>query len=90
MCWLMFGNRFEAQCPVSPCCWKSHNGFFQSIRCDDEPIVLDVRCAEIDGKKMLFWRPCSRYVDYDLIEEFLDATWPKAKRTDATNFHNAF
>lgn len=63
----------------------------------DRPIHISFFYATINGRKIMFYWPCSQLVDHKIVEEFIDLlinryNVPKddgrAPETNAMNFHN--
>lgn len=59
-------------------------------------VNISVQWAEVDGMLMMFYWACSRFVDHDLVDQWLkkncNPAWCSGKRrarTDASNFHAA-
>jgi hypothetical protein len=56
--------------------------------CDDRPVHISCFWNILDGKYVCFWEATSQVVDYKLIEEWFALYCPKARQTNAMNFHN--
>lgn len=72
--------------------WKectSGGPMFQLGELDSRPIVLGVNIIKVDGRKVMFYDPTSQVVDWVMVEDFLEKSWPNAKKTNAMNFFNA-
>lgn len=72
--------------------WKSvtlGGPMFHLGSINDRPVVLSVDIFSILGRKVMSYNPTSQLVDWVMVEEFLEKSWPNAKKTDAMNFHNA-
>jgi len=72
--------------------WKevTHGGpMFQLGQIADRPVVLSVNIFEILGRKVMSYDPTSQVVDWVMVEDFLEKSWPNAKKTNALNFFNA-
>lgn len=53
------------------------------------PIVVCVNIFSIHGRNVLFYNPTSQVVDWAMVEDFLEKSWPTVPKTDAMNFFNA-
>lgn len=62
---------------------------FQLGQLDGRPVVLSVNIFEILGRKVMSYEPTSQVVDWVMVEEFLEKSWPHVKKTDAMNFFTA-
>jgi hypothetical protein len=82
-------------------------GFLQVIPIDREYILsrfvprkymaISLKTAIINNQKILFFHPTSKYIDYDVLENWLLKNVPKSalrgnylNKVDAMNFHNVF
>ena len=52
----------------------------------DRPIVLQIDYAILNGKRIVFYSPCSELVDYKMIDEWFDAHRTTWNKTNASNF----
>ena len=62
---------------------------FQLGQLADRPVVLSVNIFSILGRKVMSYDPTSQVVDWVMVEDFLEKSWPNAKKTNAMNFFNA-
>ena len=56
----------------------------------ERPVCVAFSFAKVDNHKLCFWHATSQLVDYQMIEEWFAKHFPKVRKTDANNFHNAF
>ena len=64
-------------------------GFMPTIgELDGRPIVVSLSWSYVGDMLVCFYHGCSQLVDHQMIEEFLDETFPNTPRTDAANFHH--
>lgn len=63
----------------------------------DKPVTIHFNFAAIGDKWVCFYRAISRYVDWDMIESYIDKNWPvkydngtRVARCDASNFHSCW
>lgn len=61
-----------------------------------KPICVSFTFAKIYGKRICFYEATSRYVDHEMVEEYLEKNYPvgwdngtRRAMTDAMNFHLA-
>jgi len=61
------------------------------------PVTVHFSFAAIGDKYVCFYRALSRFVDWDMIEEYIDKNWPvkydkgtRIARTDASNFVSCY
>lgn len=54
----------------------------------NHPVTIEMYFSYIDDQWVLFYNPCSRVVDYDIVNEWLKHELSHTKQTDAMNFHN--
>lgn len=76
--------------------WISHNMLLTRAigHIGNRPICVQLARATVAGSVIIFWTMTSQLADYKMAEEYLTALFEKlnlsVRRTDATNFHNAF
>lgn len=98
-------NDYEALCLWSenrqrdkPLSWRQElSGYHKTIgELAGMPVCMSLHIIYVDGKKILFYDPCSQVVDHRIVEEWLDKHLPDTARrsdgyinkTNAMNFHN--
>lgn len=81
-CWKQWHERIE---------WRQESHGWLAF-CGDlagfGPVTCTVSWNIIGGKRVLFYDAASRYVDHDMVRDYLTARCPSAQHTNAMNFHN--
>lgn len=64
---------------------------------EDQAVVVAFNFAAIGDKWVCFYHATSRFVDWTMIEKYIDDNWPvkydngtRTARVDASNFHNCY
>jgi len=76
--------------------WKSNNsGIGRCLGYIGKPkkgriVMFTFWTAQINGKKILFAEPTSRWVDWDMLRDFCKEYLPDVPTTNAENFGNLF
>jgi hypothetical protein len=82
--------------PKSDRCYKGHVSEWQELgsgcmfgvgRLAGHDVCVQIWFARLDDKWVMFYDPCSRIVDHDLVTEWRVKYMSHAKHTDANNFH---
>lgn len=54
---------------------------------DNRPICICLRTAKIDNKDVIFIDATSVVVDWNMINEYINKSFPSSRTIDANNFH---
>lgn len=89
---LVEANSFEVLClwqkhfEKNPA-YKQHHGCLVTVgHIDERPICVSLMWSRLGDKYICFYEATSALVDWVLIEEYLDQTFPNVRRVDAGNF----
>lgn len=52
------------------------------------PVCISCGVSSYNGMKYFQWEATSRFIDYNIINEWLDECFPNIPKTDVSNFHN--
>ena len=52
------------------------------------PVCISCGVSSYNGMKYFQWEAISRFVDYNIIDEWLEERFPNIPKTDVSNFHH--
>lgn len=52
------------------------------------PVCISCGVSRYNGMKYFQWEATSRFIDYNIIDKWLDERFPNIPKTDVNNFHN--
>lgn len=65
-------------------------GYWETIgKLDNRPVCVSIFWVRISGYLIAFWEVTSQVVDYVMVNDWLEKTFPKVPTANAMNFHNA-
>lgn len=78
--WLIWHNILDFDTEA-----QSHS---DTVYASDRPITIHFWWASIEGKRVAFVEGAGRFVDHDVIDRWISATFPDVRVVDTGNFHN--
>ena len=52
------------------------------------PVCISCGVSSYNGMKYFQWEATSRFIDYSIIDEWLEERFPNIPKTDVSNFHH--